>query len=79
MLCCMCLAGLEMSMRDTRYSQLRSNAYASANGIVKHKRNLGISSKQLENLSNTVSERLESEKNPALQSEAQKIANAIHQ
>lgn len=75
----MCLAGLETSMRDTRYSQLRSNAYASANCIAKHKRNLGISSKQLENLSNTVAERLESEKNPALQSEIQKIANALRQ
>lgn len=64
-------------MQDARYSQLRTSAYAAANGIVEHKKTLDLSSKQLEGLSNTISEQALSEKNPALQSNIQKLVEGL--
>ncbi len=66
-----------MSMQDARFTQLRTSAYAAANAIVKQKETLGLSREQLEALSNTVSERSNSEKNPALQSNIRKLVEAL--
>ena len=64
-------------MQDARYSQLRTSAYAAANAIVEQKEEVALSREQLEELSNTISERSKSEKNPALQSNIRKLVEAL--
>ena len=64
-------------MQDARYSQLRGSAYAAANKIAEHKKALKLSKEQLETFSDTVVERSNSEKNPALQSDIGKLADIL--
>ena len=69
--------GLLTCMQDARYSQLRSSAYALAHKVVEHQEALELSREQLETLSNTISERSASEKNPALQSDIRKLVDIL--
>lgn len=71
-------AGLLISMRNARYSQLRCSAYATANKIVEYKEALKLSRKQLETFSDTIVEQSNSEKNPALQRDICKLADNLH-
>lgn len=67
-------AGLETCMRDARYSQLRSGAYAAVNAVVKSN---CLTGEQLGTLKNTIHERAKSETNPALHSQVEKIVSKV--
>ena len=68
-------AGLETCIRDARYSQLRSSAYAAAKVIVREHERLNLSKCDLLGLRNTVHER--AEQDPALKSEIDLIVQSL--
>ena len=68
-------AGLETCIRDARYSQLRSSAYAAAKAIVRKHERLNLSKRDLLGLRNTVHER--AEQDPALKSDVESLIKSL--